>query len=96
MNAPRLVTLALMLVISSGCRTWRAVPQSSELTRPLAARSRVIRTDGQRIEIAEGRVTPDSVIGTSRAGRVAVPRDSVALVQERRLSWGRTIGLVLA
>jgi hypothetical protein len=97
MDAPRLVTLALMLVMGGGCRTWRAVPQSSELPRPLAGESRVTRTDGSRVELAGGVVTSDSVVGRSHAaGWVSVPRDSVARVEERRLSWGRSIGLVLA
>ncbi len=109
MDAPRLATLALVLAMGSGCRTWRAVPPSSELPRPLASQSalvgfligakayRVTRTDGSRIELASGLVTADSVVGLSHAaGRVSVPRDSVARVEERRLSWGRSIGLFFA
>ena len=90
------VTHLLVLMIVSGCRTWRAVPQPSALTRPLAAHSRVVRTNGERTEIIEGRVTRDSVIGLSRAGRVSVPRDSVEGVEERRLNWARSTGLFLA
>jgi hypothetical protein len=83
--------------VGAGCRTWRAAPPSAELPRPLASQSRVTRTDGSRIELVSGLVPADSVIGISRAvGRVSVPRDSVARVEERRLSWGRSIGLFLA
>ncbi|MDQ3949946.1 MAG: hypothetical protein M3282_06345 [Gemmatimonadota bacterium] len=100
MNAPTLVTLVtlpLVLAMGSGCRTWRAVPPSSDLPRPLAAQSRLTRTDGARIELAGGLITADSVVGLSHAaGRVSVPRNSVARVEERRLSWGRSIGLFLA
>jgi hypothetical protein len=95
MKLPRLVPLALVLVIDSGCRTWRVVPRPSELAGPLAAQSRVIRTNGERTDIAQGWVTPDSVIGISRAGRVSVPRDSVARVEERRVNVARSIVLVL-
>jgi len=70
------------------------VPTTPDGTRPLLAQSRLIHTSGQQIEIAEGRVTPDSVIGVSRSVRVAVPRDSVARVEERRFSPARSLGLV--
>jgi hypothetical protein len=100
MNAPTLVTLvtfSLGLAMGSGCRTWRALPPSAELPRPLASQSRVTRIDGLRFEIAGGLITADSVVGLSRAtGRVSVPRDSVARVEERRLSWFRSIALGLS
>ena len=38
----------------------------------------MVRPSGERVEIA--------------GGRVALPRDSVAFVEERRLSWARTVG----
>src|SRR5688572_22642868 len=89
----RCLTLALILVVGSGCRTWRSVPPQPSLSRPLAAHSRVTLIDGKRIDIVSGRVTPDSVTGDSRTGRVTVPRDSVARLEERRLSWSRSVGL---
>jgi hypothetical protein len=68
--------------------------------RPLPARTRVVHRSGERIELAVGRVTPDSVVGArpggvrdAARGPVALPRDSVARVEERRVSWGRTLGL---
>jgi len=94
MKAARLVTLALTLIAVSGCRTWQMVPTTPDVTRPLRSQSRLIHTNGQQIEISEGRVTPDSVIGVSRSVRVAVPRDSVARVEERRFSPARSLGLV--
>src|SRR5204863_9610647 len=75
------------------CHTWRAVRQLPDLNRPLAAKSRVLLRDGKRIEITAGRVTHDSVTGTSSDGRVALPRDSVLRLEERRLDWRRPLGV---
>ena len=92
---------AATVAFGGGCRTWRAVPLIPGEARPLPATARAVRPTGERVELAGGRVTPDSVVGARRGGardaagsRVALPRDSVAFVEERRLSWARTLGLV--
>jgi hypothetical protein len=60
-----------------------------------------MQRSGERVDFTRGVVTRDSVTGTRLAGgadpgaRLALPRDSVQFVEERRLSWGRTIGLSL-
>jgi hypothetical protein len=95
---------AATVAFGGGCRTWRAVPLIPGEARPLPATARAVRPTGERVELAGGRVTPDSVIGVRRGrggpgpdaagGRVAIPRDSVMFVEERRLSWGRSLGAV--
>lgn len=95
MRSMMLLLLAAVLA-TSGCRTWREVPRLSGTTGPLPATARVVKTSGERITLAGGQLSRDSVVGTSAAGRVAVPRDSVARVEERRPAWGRSIALFLA
>lgn len=89
------------VALGTGCYTWHPVPLAPGEARPLPDRARVVRPTGERIELAGARVTPDSVVGARRgrardaAGRqVALPRDSVAFVEVRRLSWARTLWLV--
>ena len=93
--------LALSLLVAAGaCHTYRAIPVAPGDALTLADRSRVVRVGGERIELARGAVTRDSVVGVPHAAaadtggrRVAIPRDSVALIERRRLSWPRTLGL---
>jgi hypothetical protein len=88
------------VAFGTGCHVWRAVPLAPGTAQPLPARTRVVRPTGERIELAGARVTPDSVVGArargapyAAVGRVALARDSVAFLEVRRLSWGRTLGL---
>ena len=86
-------TVLLVLVLASGCHTWRRVPLAPGDRVSLPAHSRVVRMGGETVEIRGGRVSPDSLVGAGRNYRFAIPRDSVAFVEERRFSAGRTIGL---
>ena len=93
--------LIAAVALGPACHAWRAVPLAPGEARPLPARARIVRPTGDRIELAGGRVTPDSVIGVrpgpardAAGNRVALPRDSVAFVEERRRSWARTFGVV--
>ena len=92
--------LVAAVAFGTGCHVWHAVPLAPGAAHPLPARARVVRPTGERIELRGGRVTPDSVVGARTlgapaggAGRVALPRDSVAFVEVRRLSWARTLGV---
>ena len=69
---------AATVAFGGGCRTWRAVPLIPGEARPLPATARAVRPTGERVELAGGRVTPDSVM----------------FVEERRLSWGRSLGAI--
>ena len=95
MRATALVSLALALMVGTGCRTWREVPMASVSSRPLAKQSRVVRTDGVWIEMSRARLTTDSITGTTRDGRIAVPRDSIRRLEEQRVNWRRSTGLFL-
>lgn len=95
MRATRLVALVMTLAVMSGCRSWQMVPTTGDATGALPSHSRLTHTNGQRMQISNGRITPDSVIGVSRSARVALSRDSVERIEARRVSWARTAGLVV-
>ena len=84
----------LVPLLACACHTSRIVPLASGETSPLPERSWLVRLGGERVPLEHGRVTRDSVMGMLRDGRrFAAPRDSVAFVEERHLSGGRTAGL---
>jgi hypothetical protein len=86
--------LFLVPLLTCACHTARIVSLASGATSPLPDRSCVVRLGGERVPLDRGRVTRDSITGTLRDGqRLAAPRDSVAFVEERHLSAGRTAGL---
>lgn len=86
-------TVLLVLLSASGCHSWHRVPLTPSDTGWLPAHSRVVRMGGEAVEIRGGRVSPDSLVGAGRNYRFAIPRDSVAFVEERRFSTGRTLGV---
>jgi hypothetical protein len=71
-----------------------SAPTDPERDRIAPSNSRVVRTGGSRVLLYAGRVTADSVIG-SRGDtiRVAIPRASVASVENTHFAPLRTIGL---
>jgi hypothetical protein len=94
MSAMSRRTLVLVPLLASACHTLRPVPLAPEVSRELPARSWVVLKGGERVRLDRGRVTADSVVGSQRdGGRFAVSRDSVAFVEERHVSAGRTLGL---
>ena len=87
--------LCLGLVLAGGCQSWHAAPLGPDATRDLPANARLAKPDGQKVQLDSGHVTADSVIGEESGGqRIALPRDSVASVEVRSLSWPRTLGAV--
>lgn len=87
--------LCLGLVLVGGCHSWHATPLAPNVTRDLPANARLVRPNGQEMNLASGHVTADSIIGESNEGhRIALPRDSVASVEVSSLSWPRTLGVV--
>jgi hypothetical protein len=83
------------LVFIGACQSWHATPLAPNVTRDLPANTRLVRANGQRVDLVSGRVTRDSIVGESSGGqRIVVPRDSVASVETRGLSWPRTLGAV--
>jgi hypothetical protein len=83
-------------LVLCGCHSWSVVPLAPGIARQLPAQSWVVRIDGERVALKGGRVTADSVVATRReGGRFTLSRDAVAYVEERHVSWGRTIGGVV-
>jgi hypothetical protein len=95
MRRQLLRVLCLALVFAGACQSWHATPLAPDATRDLPANTRLVRSNGQTVQLTSGRVTGDSVIGEQDTGqRIALPRDSVASVEVRSLSWPRTLGAV--
>jgi len=87
--------LILIPLIACACHTTRRVPLVPTAMRDLPEGSSVMLKEGERVQLAEGRLTADSLLGTRRNGaHIAVPRDRVAFVEERHVSGGRTLALV--
>jgi hypothetical protein len=90
----RRALVLLPLLTAAACHATRRAPLEPEVSRELARQSAVVSRAGDRVVLEEGRVTADSVVGMRTDGtRFALPRDSVALLEERRVSAGRTLGL---
>ena len=85
----------LTLVFIGGCQSLHDTPLVPSATRDLPANARLVKPDGQRLQLESGRITADSVVGTLSGGqRIALPRDSVASIEVSNLSWPRTLGVV--
>ena len=88
----RLIFLPLVLC---ACQSWRTVPLAPKDSGALPDHVWVVRLGGERVPVERGRVTTDSLIGRGGGGgRFAVSRDSIAFVEERRVSALRTLGLI--
>ena len=89
LSRARLIVLPLLL---GACHTWSTVPLSPDAAGPLPRHSTVVLIGGERVQVEDGRTTRDSLIGDRPNGtRFAVARDSVAFVEARKVSTGRTI-----
>jgi hypothetical protein len=86
--------LALLSLLVCGCHSMRRAPLAPGVSRELPGRSAVVSSAGERVVLDQGRVTADSVVGIRSDGaRFALPRDSVAFIEERHVSTGRSLGL---
>ena len=88
--------LLLAILVVSGCYTWRSAEPVPGEVRRLAKTTEVIRTDGVRFELTRGEIKADSVVGTTGTGRVAIPVQDVARIEEYRLNKRRSIAFGLA
>jgi hypothetical protein len=88
----------IVLLNTTGCMSWRAVPARNGRVAGDASypRARVVLRDGTTLSLDDVTVRPDSVIGFSgpERTRVAVAQPQVDRIETRRVSPGRTIGLV--
>jgi len=81
----RTVSRRILLVLplfTLGCQSWKVVELSPK-PRSLSSSSWITMKGGQRLELRDGRVTADSLIGIHARLRRAIPRDSVVSVEER-------------
>jgi hypothetical protein len=95
----RTVCLALVLTQLAACMTWRPVLATSDQqadTEPIA-RARLRLRSGAELSLRDVRVRGDSVVGYAGDPRErrAVPIADVASIERRRLSVGRTAGIVV-
>jgi hypothetical protein len=87
--------LVLVPLLASACYTWRPVPLAPRDSGSLHADVRVVLRDGQAVELEDGRISPDSVVGMQHRNRIAIPRESVGFLQKLQYSPARTISLVV-
>ena len=89
LSRARLIVVPLLL---GACHTWSKVPLSPNAAGPLPRHSTVVLMGGERVDVENGRTTRDSLIGDRLNGmRFAIGRDSVAFVETRKVSAGRSI-----
>ena len=74
--------VVLAVVIASGCSSMKPVQLGPE-PRRLASSSWIVLSNGERLELRDGRVTRDSVVGIYGRLHRAIPRDSVVSVEQR-------------
>jgi hypothetical protein len=93
MFGPSRARLIVVPLLVSACQTWSTVPISPNASGPLPRHSTVMLLGGERVPVENGRTTRDSLIGDRLSGaRFAVTRDSVALVETRKVSVLRSVG----
>lgn len=98
-RARPLLVGAVVLLHLAGCRTWRAVPAPSDPSGAVAPpasypRVRVVMRDSTQLELRDATVRADSVVGLVGGERRAIARADVARIEARKVSAGRTVGLV--
>jgi hypothetical protein len=93
-----LVASALILLLTpslAGCGVTQRIP--FDRTAPLERTTGITTRSGYRIHFARSgaSLSNDTVRAIGDAGPVVVPADSIAEVWHRKLSGGRTVGLVV-
>ena len=93
MSGPSRARLIVVPLVLSACHTVSTVPISPNASGPLPRHSTVVLMGGERVEVEDGRTTSDSLVGGLPSGApFAVPRDSVAFVETRKVSVARSVG----
>ena len=75
-------TVVLTVLLLSGCSSMKPVQLGPE-PRRLSSSSWIVLSNGERLELRDGRVTRDSVVGIYGRLHRAIPRDSVVSVEQR-------------
>ncbi len=89
--------LALVLLVSTGCRTWRAESRAptSPVWRNLPGEIRITLEDCSKLTLEQPVIRFDQTIRSQGGGPAAALQD-ISAVEARRFSTVRTFGLVLA
>ena len=92
----RRVIAALLLVLLTACQSWRPTTVSPQGWTPEERPSsvRVTLMDGETVTVEDPTVRNDSIVGATEVGVGVASRD-VRLLEVRRFSVGKTVGLVL-
>ena len=87
----RLIVVPLLVC---GCHAWSSVPISPNTSGALPRHISVVLRGGDRVDVDDGRMTRDSLIGARSVDgwRFAVHRDSVNFVETRKVSAVRSVG----
>ena len=91
----RRVIVALLMVLLTACQTWRPTFASPQQLIPVEQPSsvRVTLRSGARVTLENPTVRNDSIFGVTDAGVVGVASEDIGLLEVRRLSILRSIGL---
>ena len=100
----RLTALAILSSALGGCVTWQgrsaqAVVPRADAPQPARGRVRVTLRDGRVLTLRDAALAGDSLVGRPDGGapagaRVAVAVADVRALAVRRVSVGRTVGLL--
>ena len=91
----RRVIVALLMVLLTACHTWRPTAVTPQALIPVEQPSSVRATlrTGERVTLENPIVRNDSIFGVTDAGVVGVAAEDVGLLEVRRVSILRSIGL---
>ena len=94
---PRRVIGALLMVLLTGCQTWRPTAYSPQTLIPVEQPSsvRVTLMNGETITVRDPWMRNDSILGNSDAGPVTVAARDVRSLEVQRSSSGKSIGVGL-
>lgn len=93
----RIACGVVVLMNTTGCMTWRAVPAATSAPGDESlSRARIVMRDGTTVVWSDVTVRSDSVVGHVGADhtRVAVAAPQVARVEIRKVGVGETLGLI--
>jgi hypothetical protein len=91
-KASRGIAMSLMVIMASGCSTWRREPgiPREVILRDRPDHVRLTDAAGTRLEIRNPTVRGDSITGLP----MGMPVASVVELETREFSMGRTVGLI--
>lgn len=91
----RRVVAALLMMLLAACQTWRPTSVSPQQLIPIERPSSVRATlrSGARVTLESPTIRNDSIFGDTDAGAVGVASEDLGLLEVRRFSILRTIGL---